>query len=149
MQLFENTTLEAAVEAYAKKQVNGDQVRAWLKGRIARMENLALMTASRAFGDIGPGKNGEPAVLDLILARLNAKQAKAPSGKLTIMLGKAGKGNISIYGLQKMPFTFYAEQLERLLAAADEIKAFIAENDSALARKSRDASVIEGEPAAA
>ncbi len=36
------------------------------------------------------------------------------------------KGAVSVYGLQRMPVTLYAEQWERLLAFAEEIKSFIA-----------------------
>ena len=46
------------------------------------------------------------------------------------------KGGVSVYGLQRMPVTLYAEQWERLLAFADEIKAFIKDHP-ALARKRR------------
>ncbi len=45
------------------------------------------------------------------------------------------KGGLSVYGLQRMPVTLYVEQWQRLLAFADEIKAFIAENDAKLKRK--------------
>ena len=45
------------------------------------------------------------------------------------------KGGVSVYGLQRMPVTLYLEQWERLLGFADEIKAFIKENDARLKRK--------------
>ncbi len=47
------------------------------------------------------------------------------------------KGAVSVYGLQRMPVTLYVEQWERLLAYADEIRAFVAEHDSELKRKDR------------
>ena len=47
------------------------------------------------------------------------------------------KGAISVYGLQRMPVTLYVEQWERLLAYADDIRAFIAEHDGELKRKDR------------
>jgi hypothetical protein len=47
------------------------------------------------------------------------------------------KGALSLYGLQRMPVTLYIEQWERLLAFADELKAFLAEHDSELKRKQR------------
>ena len=46
------------------------------------------------------------------------------------------KGGVSVYGLQRMPVTLYAEQWERLFGFADEIKAFIKDHP-ALARKRR------------
>ena len=45
------------------------------------------------------------------------------------------KGGISVYGLQRMPVTLYVEQWERLLAFADEIPAFMKENNARLKRK--------------
>jgi len=47
------------------------------------------------------------------------------------------KGAVSIYGLQRMPVTLYIEQWERLIAFADEIKAFLKDNDSKLKRKEK------------
>jgi hypothetical protein len=45
------------------------------------------------------------------------------------------KGGMSLYGLQRMPVTLYVEQWERLLAFANEIRAFLKEHDSELKRK--------------
>lgn len=47
------------------------------------------------------------------------------------------KGGLSVYGLQRMPVTLYAEQWERLLAFADTVREFIQENDAQLNRKDR------------
>ena len=48
------------------------------------------------------------------------------------------KGALSVYGLQKQfPVTLYADQWERLFAAADDIKAFIAQQNGKLSRKQR------------
>jgi hypothetical protein len=47
------------------------------------------------------------------------------------------KGGVSVYGLQRMPVTLYAEQWERLLGFTDEIKQFIADNEAELKRKDR------------
>ncbi len=46
------------------------------------------------------------------------------------------KGGVSVYGLQRMPVTLYAEQWERLLAFAEEVKGFIKDHPG-LARKQR------------
>ena len=40
------------------------------------------------------------------------------------------KGAVSVYGLGRFPVTLYREQWEKLLAAADQIKAFIAQNET-------------------
>ena len=45
------------------------------------------------------------------------------------------KGALSIYGLGRFPVTLYRGQIERILASADQIKAFIAANASLLATK--------------
>ncbi|RIK83674.1 MAG: hypothetical protein DCC68_03145 [Planctomycetota bacterium] len=45
------------------------------------------------------------------------------------------KGAVSVYGLQRMPVTLYVEQWERLLNFADDLRAFLKENDAKLKRK--------------
>ncbi len=42
------------------------------------------------------------------------------------------KGAVSVYGLGRFPVTLYKEQWLRLLAMAEEIRKFIAENESRL-----------------
>ena len=46
------------------------------------------------------------------------------------------KGGVSVYGLGRFPVTLYKEQWLKLLDLADELRAFIAANDSALKAKS-------------
>ena len=45
------------------------------------------------------------------------------------------KGGLSIYGMGRFPITLYKEQWSKLLEMADEIRAFIKENDSKLKAK--------------
>ena len=45
------------------------------------------------------------------------------------------KGAVSVYGMGRFPVTLYKEQWLRLLAIADEIKAFITANDERLKSK--------------
>jgi hypothetical protein len=45
------------------------------------------------------------------------------------------KGAVSVYGLGRFPVTLYKEQWTKLLAMADEIRAFIKENDAKLKTK--------------
>ena len=45
------------------------------------------------------------------------------------------KGAVSVYGLQRMPVTLYAQQWERLLDFGDDIRTFIKDNNSQLSRK--------------
>ena len=46
------------------------------------------------------------------------------------------KGGLSVYGLGRFPVTLYKEQWTRLLDKADDIRAFIKENDAKLKTKS-------------
>jgi hypothetical protein len=82
---------------------------------------------------------------DEILAKLQAgelsieeaskllEEEKPKRGQLYCKVSE--KGGLSVYGLQRMPVTLYVEQWERLLAFADEIKAFIKQNNARLKRK--------------
>jgi hypothetical protein len=45
------------------------------------------------------------------------------------------KGGVSVYGLGRFPVTLYKEQWIRLLDMADEIRAFIKDNDARLKTK--------------
>ena len=45
------------------------------------------------------------------------------------------KGGVSVYGLGRFPVTLYKEQWIRLLAMADDIRAFIKENEAKLKAK--------------
>jgi hypothetical protein len=56
----------------------------------------------------------------------NAAMKRARNAGISIRVSE--KGALSVYGLGRFPVTLYREQWERLLAASDEIKAFIAEN---------------------
>ncbi len=45
------------------------------------------------------------------------------------------KGGVSVYGLGRFPVTLYKEQWEKLLATADDIRAFIRDNAASLKTK--------------
>ena len=53
-----------------------------------------------------------------------------------ISLKVSEKGALSVYGLGRFPVTLYKEQWEKLLVIADEIRAFLKENDAQLKTKS-------------
>jgi len=53
----------------------------------------------------------------------------------TITCKVSEKGAVSVYGLQRMPVTLYAEQWTRLKAFMPTLEAFIEANDSKLAKK--------------
>ena len=48
------------------------------------------------------------------------------------------KGGVSVYGLGRFPVTLYKEQWWKLLDMADEIRAFIKENEPKLKTKGED-----------
>jgi hypothetical protein len=52
-----------------------------------------------------------------------------------VSLKVSEKGGVSVYGLGRFPVTLYKEQWARLLDVADDIRAFIKENDSRLKAK--------------
>ena len=63
-------------------------------------------------------------------ANLAAKKAGRPSTyKVT------DKGGISVYGLGQFPVTLYKKQWEKLLDQAEDIRAFMKENESLLSEK--------------
>ena len=52
-----------------------------------------------------------------------------------VSLKVSEKGGVSVYGLGRFPVTLYKEQWAKLLAMADDIKAFIKEHDAELKTK--------------
>ena len=71
------------------------------------------------------------------LARLRAENEalkKRTSKGLSMKVSE--KGAVSVYGLGRFPVTLYKEQWTKLLDMADDIRAFLKENDSRLKSKS-------------
>jgi hypothetical protein len=62
--------------------------------------------------------------------RLKARAVRGTSLKVS------EKGALSVYGLGRFPVTLYKEQWRKLLGMADEIRAFLEENDAQLKSKS-------------
>jgi hypothetical protein len=74
--------------------------------------------------------------LKVELERLRAENEalKRPSrGQISVRVSE--KGGVSVYGLGRFPVTLYKEQWEKLLAATEQIKVFIQENDHLLKKK--------------
>jgi len=72
------------------------------------------------------------------IARLKAenealKNRSSSGGALSMKVSE--KGALSIYGMGRFPVTLYKEQWLKLLGIADEIKKFIADNNSRLKAK--------------
>jgi len=70
------------------------------------------------------------------LEKLKAENAalKARGGK-GISMKVSEKGAVSVYGLGRFPVTLYQEQWTKLLDVADDIRAFIRENEGRLKKK--------------
>ena len=56
-------------------------------------------------------------------------------GSRAVSLKVSEKGGVSVYGLGRFPVTLYKEQWAKLLDMADEIRAFIQENEPKLKSK--------------
>ena len=70
------------------------------------------------------------------LERLRAEneRLKSQRGRGT-SLKVSEKGGVSVYGLGRFPVTLYKEQWAKLLAMADDIRAFIADHEAELKTK--------------
>ena len=67
------------------------------------------------------------------LERLRAENAALKDRtKRGVSLKVSEKGGVSVYGLGRFPITFYKEQWVKLLNMADDIRAFIKENEGKL-----------------
>lgn len=67
------------------------------------------------------------------LERLRAENERLKQkGNRPTSLKVSEKGGVSVYGLGRFPVTLYKEQWTKLLDLADEIRAFIRENESKL-----------------
>ena len=60
----------------------------------------------------------------------NASLKRARNAGITFKVSE--KGAVSVYGLGRFPVTLYKEQWERLMAASDQLKGFIADNSDKL-----------------
>ena len=70
------------------------------------------------------------------LARLRNENAALKKGAATgISMKVSEKGGLSIYGMGRFPITLYKEQWLKLLNMSDEIRSFIAANETALKTK--------------
>lgn len=84
------------------------------------------------------------------MAALKARAAELKArNKNKIAMKVSTKGAISIYGLQRMPVTLYAEQWERIIeiCKSGDLGTFIADNEGQLTRKG-DAPKVEAAPPA-
>jgi hypothetical protein len=74
--------------------------------------------------------------LNAELERLRAENERLKKrGERVTSLKVSEKGGVSLYGLGRFPVTLYKEQWAKLLDLADDIRAFIKENESKLKTK--------------
>lgn len=72
------------------------------------------------------------------LERLRAENSKLKHQVPEFRMKVSEKGALSIYGMGRFPVTLYKEQWHTVLDHADDIKAFIKENDRRLKSKNGD-----------
>lgn len=70
--------------------------------------------------------------LEKLKAENEALKARTSKG---ISLKVSEKGGVSVYGMGRFPVTLYKEQWLKLLDMGDDIRRFIADNDSKLKAK--------------
>jgi hypothetical protein len=80
----------------------------------------------------------EPTKEELLarIAELEAQGGSKKRGSIEFRVGE--KGGVSVYGLGRFPVTLYYEQWIRLLDAAGDLRAFLAENKSKLKLKTKE-----------
>ncbi len=76
------------------------------------------------------------AQLQAAMQRIKELEAQV-ARRSTITFKVSDKGAVSAYGLGRYPVTLYAEQWERLLGKADELRAFIEAHRSELKTKAQ------------
>jgi len=70
------------------------------------------------------------------LERLKAENERLKTSRgRAVSLKVSEKGGVSVYGLGRFPVTLYKEQWVKLLEMADDIRAFVKENDAKLKTK--------------
>jgi hypothetical protein len=72
------------------------------------------------------------AELERLRAENEALKTKGPRG---LSLRVSEKGGVSLYGIRRFPITFYADEWEKILGMADDIRRFSEENAGQLKRK--------------
>jgi hypothetical protein len=70
------------------------------------------------------------------IERLREENEALKSGQgRELRLQVSAKKGVSLYGIRRFPVTFYADEWEKILGQADEIRAFIREHGAELKRK--------------
>jgi hypothetical protein len=81
-------------------------------------------------------EDGDPQNMRAELERLRAENESLKAGaSKALRLQVSAKGGVSLYGIRRFPATFYADEWEKILSMADEIKAFMQAHAGELKRK--------------
>src|SRR5262249_15704714 len=102
---------------------------------VAKLQQwLRVMRSSRVVVSITPVATQEELKAEIERLRAENESLKRPTrGQPSLKVSE--KGALSVYGLGRFPVTVYREQWEKLLGMADEIRAFIQQNDHLLKKK--------------
>ena len=73
--------------------------------------------------------------LEVEIERLRIENAALKKGATAGLMKVSEKGAVSVYGMGRFPVTLYKEQWLRLLDMSDDIRAFIAANETRLKTK--------------
>ena len=79
--------------------------------------------------------NSEDLLAEIARLKAENENLKKPATRGVISYKVSDKGAVSVYGLGRFPVTLYKEQWEKLLDRGDELRKFIADNDSSLKKK--------------
>ena len=107
------------------------------------MSQVATFTAALIAGETTQAKlesavaDGKLSLTDfasIVAAVASAKASKTATRDISFKIGD--KGGVCVVGINaRFPVTLYADQWERLLARADDLRAFIKANSAKLSRK--------------
>ena len=78
-------------------------------------------------------RSATPGPLDRLRAENDTLKKGPKKGSLSLKVSE--KGAVSVYGMGRFPVTLYKEQWLKLLNMSDDIRAFIAENETRLKAK--------------
>ena len=92
----------------------------------------ATAAAAKAAAAVDERIAAAAAELQRARAENEALKTKGPRG---LSLRVSEKGGVSLYGVRRFPVTFYADEWEKILGMADEIRRFSEENAGKLKRK--------------
>jgi hypothetical protein len=135
--------LAFVIPALRRSRASSKRARALSDGSVADGRRGAVESNSRCpFPGVGgsvaaPRENAmSDEDMKAELERLRAENERLKNrGSRAVSMKVSEKGGLSVYGLGRFPVTLYKEQWAKLLDMADDIRAFIKENESKLKTK--------------